>query len=122
MKREVQPRIKMILDTYERMVNAHRVLQSLDNSHRNKAKERGLEAELKHLEDGECLPYELFKERGGGHATRLTTSPTRGPEPSTRRQGSRCADGSDTTIRSASKGSTCAKTSDGSDCAWMISR
>jgi len=61
--RKIQPLMKRILEIYDRMVAAHAEMTALDNSRRSKAKKRGLEAELRHMEDQLCMPYEVFKRR-----------------------------------------------------------
>jgi len=61
--RKIQPLMRRILDTYVRAVDVHTEIEKLDNSRRNRAKKRGLEAELRHIEDLVCMPFEFFKRR-----------------------------------------------------------
>ena len=58
--KKVQPRMKEINEMYERLNSIHR---ELDGMRSRRAKRRGLEAEVRHMEDRLCLPYEVFKMR-----------------------------------------------------------
>ncbi len=61
--RKIQPMMKQIMELYTRMGEVERQLTGLDNSRKNKARKRGLEAEFTHLEDLACMPYPIFKQR-----------------------------------------------------------
>ncbi|MHC4480287.1 MAG: RNA polymerase sigma factor RpoD [Planctomycetota bacterium] len=67
--KRVQPLMDTINQLYERMNEIHRELRRLNETNGNKAKRRSLEAELKHLEDRICCPFDLFRRRV--EATRL---------------------------------------------------
>ena len=61
--RKIQPLMRKITDALSRVRQVHSELASLDNRRSHKAKRRGLEAELRHMEDWLCLPYEIFLQR-----------------------------------------------------------
>ena len=67
--KRVQPLMDTINETYERMHAINAELEELVRTNGNKAKRRGLEAELRHLEDRICAPFDLFRRRVG--TTRL---------------------------------------------------
>jgi RNA polymerase primary sigma factor len=61
--RKIQPMMRRVMEIYTRMGEVQRELETLDNSRRNKARRRGLEAEFRHLEDVVGMPYPVFKQR-----------------------------------------------------------
>ncbi len=61
--KRVQPLMHTINGYYERMNGIHRQLEELRKTNGNKAKRRGLEGELKHLEDRICCPFPTFQRR-----------------------------------------------------------
>ena len=61
--KKVQPRMKEMNKLYDRMTGIQEELEELRSQGRHRAKRRGLKAELRHLEDHLCLPYEVFKMR-----------------------------------------------------------
>lgn len=61
--KKVQPRMNEINDLYDRAREIQRDLEELKSQGKYNAKRRGLEAELKHLEDRLCMPYEVFTMR-----------------------------------------------------------
>lgn len=67
--KRIQPLMDAVNSLYDRMRGIQTELDELGKSNGNKAKKRGLEAELKHLEDRICTPYALFARQV--EATRL---------------------------------------------------
>ena len=61
--RKIQPMMRRVMEIYTRMGEVQRELETLDNSRRNKARRRSLEAEFRHLEDVVGMPYPVFKQR-----------------------------------------------------------
>jgi RNA polymerase primary sigma factor len=62
--RKIQPLMKSIRKTYQNMRDVKSRLEELNRkSSRDTAEKRGLEAELKHLEDSLCLPFETFENK-----------------------------------------------------------
>ncbi|MFO7958231.1 MAG: RNA polymerase sigma factor RpoD, partial [Candidatus Brocadiia bacterium] len=61
--KRIQPLLDIIDDLFDRMDEIHRELESLREKDGSKAKQRGLQAELRHLEDRICCPFELLKRR-----------------------------------------------------------
>jgi len=61
--KRVQPLMDGINTVYDRMDRIALELAELGKTNGNKAKKRGLEAELKHLEDRICVPYQLLRRR-----------------------------------------------------------
>jgi len=61
--RKVQPLMGIVQDIYARLASVCRELASLDDTRSNRARRRGLEAELRHLEDRLCLPHEVLLQR-----------------------------------------------------------
>jgi RNA polymerase primary sigma factor len=64
--RKIQPLMKRVHQTYDRVVSIHAEMEHLGSKRRHKARKRGLQAELQHLEDMVCLPYEVFRRRVEG--------------------------------------------------------
>jgi RNA polymerase primary sigma factor len=67
--KRIQPLMGIVNDMYRRMSGIHRQMTNLRQSGSNRARRRGLEAELRHLEDRVLCPYDVFKRRVA--ATRL---------------------------------------------------
>jgi len=61
--RKIQPLMNMVMDSYNRLRTIYREMEGLDGRRSHKAKRRGLEADLKHLEDWLCMPHEIFRQR-----------------------------------------------------------
>ena len=61
--RKVQPLMGLINDVYVRARAVWEELGGLDDKDADRAKKRGLEAELRHVEDQICMPYEVFSQR-----------------------------------------------------------
>ena len=61
--RKIQPLMRMVNDIYDRARSVHDELQQLDDKRANKARKRGLESELRHIEDQLCMPYGIFCHR-----------------------------------------------------------
>ena len=61
--KRIQPLMTAINDRYERMKGIADELVRLSATNGNRAKRRGLEAELRHLEDRICCPFDLLKTR-----------------------------------------------------------
>ncbi len=61
--KRVQPLMGTINKLYERMNGLNAELEELSKTNGNRAKRRGLEAELKHLEDRICCPFPTFQRR-----------------------------------------------------------
>jgi RNA polymerase primary sigma factor len=58
--KRIQPLMDAANSLYDRMKRIQTELDELGKTNGNKAKKRGLEGELKHLEDRICAPYTLF--------------------------------------------------------------
>jgi len=58
--KRIQPLMDATNSLYDRMKRIQTELDELGKTNGNKAKKRGLEGELKHLEDRICAPYTLF--------------------------------------------------------------
>jgi RNA polymerase primary sigma factor len=61
--KRIQPLMDTINRLYARMARINSELERLSRTDGNKAKRRGLEAELKHLEDRICTPFGLLRRR-----------------------------------------------------------
>jgi RNA polymerase primary sigma factor len=61
--KRVQPLMDLVNQLYLRMKRIYDEVQELAATNGNKAKRRGLEGELQHLEDRICTPYELLERR-----------------------------------------------------------
>jgi len=61
--KRIQPLMTLVTDTFARMDSVHREIKRLRASGGNRARKRGLEAELRHLEDRIMCPFDLLKRR-----------------------------------------------------------
>ncbi len=61
--KRIQPLMGAINALFRRMNGIHTELEELSRTNGHKAKRRGLEAELKHLEDRICSPFSTFHDR-----------------------------------------------------------
>ncbi len=61
--KKVQPLMDLINALYDRMNGIHSELLRLQKTNGNRAKKRGMEAELRHLEDRIASPFRLFQTR-----------------------------------------------------------
>ncbi|MCD6415587.1 MAG: RNA polymerase sigma factor RpoD [Planctomycetes bacterium] len=61
--KRIQPLLDLTNELYERMRSIHQQIVELDDKNGNSAKRRGLQAELRHLEDRICCPFELLERR-----------------------------------------------------------
>ena len=61
--RKIQPLMRMVNEIYARSRYVSGEAQSLDDGRSNRARKRGLESELKHIEDQLCMPYGIFVQR-----------------------------------------------------------
>jgi len=59
----IQPLMGLINEFYDRMEQAHSEIERLAASGGSRARRRGLEGELRHLEDRLCCPFPLFRDR-----------------------------------------------------------
>ncbi len=61
--RKIQPLMNMINDMYARAKTVWQDLEGLDGQRAHRAKKRGLEEEIRHMEDLLCMPYGVFVQR-----------------------------------------------------------
>ncbi len=61
--KRIQPLLDIADELLDRMEALHRELQELREKDTAKARQRGLEAELRHLEDRICCPFDLLRRR-----------------------------------------------------------
>ncbi len=61
--KRIQPLMDLMNELYERFLQIDREIAQLGRTDGNKAKKRALEAEVRHLEDRICCPFELLRRR-----------------------------------------------------------
>ncbi|MDP6107114.1 MAG: RNA polymerase sigma factor region1.1 domain-containing protein, partial [Candidatus Brocadiia bacterium] len=61
--RKIQPLMNMISDIHARARTVCQDLEGLDDQRTHRAKKRGLEAEIRHMENLLCTPYGVFVQR-----------------------------------------------------------
>ncbi len=61
--KRIQPLMSLVNELYDRMNQIHVELEQLRRTNGNKTKRRGLEAELRHLEDRICCPFLVLQRR-----------------------------------------------------------